>query len=117
MRLAQPPTYNPQSSGVPSDAHRLLVALGVGDTESERGLTMSNDNNSCGYCASNCPHDTETEGRAHWLDHYMSIPAADLAASYALNAQNDDSEVSDALEAAFDERREEIGDKWMRGEL
>lgn len=60
--------------------------------------------------------DSAEEEAIDWYQHYMAIPAADLAVQVALRLHADQ-ELSVPMEMAFDERREEIADKLVQGEL
>jgi len=60
------------------------------------------------------PYDGEKA--IEWYKHYMKIPAAEFVATYALDCHSK-GEVTVAMEAAMEERREEIVSALVDGEL
>ena len=74
------------------------------------------EEDSCDYCSLGCPHESTAEGAIDWYQHYMAIPADELAADYTLKKRSDEWEVGAALERAVDARKQEIKDVILDGE-
>jgi len=61
-------------------------------------------------------YDSTEEEAIDWYQHYMAIPAGELAAQYALKAHGDGT-ITTAMEMAMQKRSEEIAHKVVEGEL